>query len=116
MRSVGYNPTKEQIKEMITKLDTTKKGYITLEEFSKMLKPKEPSKDIRNEATSAFMKMNRDKSGKISFANLKKVLEDLGEALSDEQIKAMIDVADKDNDGQVSYADFMDMMHEAKVM
>ena len=114
MRSVGYNPTREQVNQMIAQLDTTKKGYVTLEEFSKILKPKEPSKDIRTEAANAFKKINTDKSGKISFGNLKKVLNDLGENLTDEEIKQMITVADKDGDGQVSYPEFMEMMHKAK--
>ena len=114
MRSVGYNPSREQLKQMIAQLDTTKKGYVTLEEFSKILKEKEPVKDIRNEMTSAFKKINTDKSGKISFASLKKTLHDLGENMSDNEIQQMIKAADKDNDGQVSYPEFMDMMHQAK--
>eukprot|EP00826_Nyctotherus_ovalis_P005428 TRINITY_DN11224_c0_g2_i15.p3 TRINITY_DN11224_c0_g2~~TRINITY_DN11224_c0_g2_i15.p3 ORF type:complete len:117 (-),score=40.10 TRINITY_DN11224_c0_g2_i15:473-823(-) len=116
MHSVGYTPNRQQVKEMIGKLDTAKKGYVTLEEFSEVLKPREIKGDVRNEATTAFAKMNADKSGKISFGDLKRVLMELGENLSDEQIKAMIQVADKDNDGQVSYAEFMDMMYQAKQM
>eukprot|EP00826_Nyctotherus_ovalis_P010379 TRINITY_DN12741_c0_g2_i1.p3 TRINITY_DN12741_c0_g2~~TRINITY_DN12741_c0_g2_i1.p3 ORF type:complete len:117 (+),score=41.86 TRINITY_DN12741_c0_g2_i1:353-703(+) len=114
MRSVGYEPSREQLKKMIAQIDSSGKGYITLEEFAQILKEKEPVKDIRNEMTSAFKKMNTDKSGKISFGNLKKTLRDLGESLSDEEIEAMIKAADKDGDGQVSYPEFMDMMHQAK--
>ena len=116
MRSVGYEPSREQVNKMIAQLDTTNKGAVTLEEFSKILRHTDLSKDFRTEASSAFRKINTDKSGKISFGNMKKILGELGENLNDEQIKEMINAADKDGDGQVSYPEFMDMMHQAKVL
>lgn len=37
--------------------------------------------------------------GKISLKNLKKISRELGESLSDEELQAMIDEFDKDQDG-----------------
>ena len=66
--------------------------------------------------TKAFRDINVDKTGKISFANLKRVLNEIGEGMNDEEIQAMITEADKDGDGQVSFDDFFDMMRKAKFL
>jgi len=116
MKSVGYSPSRDQLKKMIAQLDTAGKGYVNFEEFGEILREKPQERDIRDEATRAFRKINSDNTGKISFADLKKVMLEMGESLKDEEIKMMINVADKDGDGQISYDEFMDMMRQAKEM
>ena len=69
---------------------------------------------MREEVTKAFRQINEDNTGKISFANLKKMLIEIGETMSDEQIQAMITEADSDGDGQISFEDFFKMMQQAK--
>ena len=41
----------------------------------------------------------KQNKGKISLKNLKKISRELGESLSDEELQAMIDEFDKDQDG-----------------
>lgn len=51
-----------------------------------------------------------DKTGKISYKNLKKVSHELGEPLTDEELKEMIERADNDKDGEVSFDEFYTIM------
>ncbi len=64
--------------------------------------------------TRAFRQINEDGTGKISFANLKKILTDIGESLTDKEIQEMITEIDSDGDGQVSFDVFMRAMVKAK--
>ena len=48
--------------------------------------------------------------GFIGFDELKKVAKDLGERMTDEELKGMIELADKDNDGKVGPNEFMKIM------
>ena len=41
MKTAGFNPTREQVQQMIKQLDTLGKGYVTFEEFMEMMKEKE---------------------------------------------------------------------------
>ena len=41
-----------------------------------------------------------DETGKISFKNLKRIVKELGERMTDEELQEMIDEADRDGDGE----------------
>ena len=53
--------------------------------------------------------------GSISEKNLRAVALELGEALSAEEIKAMIDEFDGDQDGEINLADFSDIMKQSSL-
>jgi len=55
----------------------------------------------------------KGQSGKISFEDLKAVAKELGETMSDEELKEMIREADKDEDNEVSEEEFMRIIRKS---
>uniref|UniRef100_A0A8B9Q2F0 Calmodulin 1 n=1 Tax=Apteryx owenii TaxID=8824 RepID=A0A8B9Q2F0_APTOW len=53
---------------------------------------------------------SQDGNGYISAAELRHVMTNLGEKLTDEEVDEMIREADIDGDGQVNYEEFVQMM------
>lgn len=63
-----------------------------------------------DEIKEAFRVFDKDGNGKISRHELRHVMKNLGEKLSDEEIDEMITEADVDGDGEISYQEFLEML------
>lgn len=61
----------------------------------------------------AFKMLDEDRTGKVTFKNLKRVAQQLGENLTDQEIHEMINEADTDNDGEISLDEFIALVRTA---
>jgi centrin-3 len=70
-------------------------------------------RDPDDEINKAFQLFDDDHSGKVSLKNMKRVARELGENLSEEELQAMIDEFDRDQDGEISSDEFMYIMKQS---
>ncbi|XP_059176358.1 calmodulin-beta-like [Physella acuta] len=102
MRSLGQNPTEAELQDMINEVDADGNGTIDFPEFQTMIAWK--IKDFEEELRVAFRLFDKDGNGFISAAELRHVMTNLGEKLTDDEVDEMI------RDGQVNYVEFVRMM------
>jgi len=106
MRSLGQNPTEAELEVMIYEelpvncQASTCNGNGTID-FLKFLAMM---------ARKIWMKDTDREDGFISATELRHVMTNLGEKLTDEEVDEMIREADIDGDGQVNYEEFVTMM------
>ncbi len=68
------------------------------------------SRDTREEIMKVFALFDEEGTGKITFRNLKRVAQELGEDLTDEELNEMIDEADRSGEGAINKEDFFRVM------
>ncbi|KAK2955810.1 putative Caltractin [Blattamonas nauphoetae] len=115
MRALGFEPKKDEVKRMIQEIDRDGTGTIDFTSFLEMMTIKMAERDPREEILKAFRLFDDDNTGKITFANLKRVAKELGENMSDEELQEMIDEADRDGDGAVGEEDFLRIMKKTSL-
>lgn len=87
----------------ISKTNYVGNGTIDFPEFLTMMARKMKDTDSEEEIREAFRVFDKDGNGFISAAELRHVMTNLGEKLTDEEVDEMIREADIDGDGQVNY-------------
>lgn len=111
MRSLGYSPTNQQLKDMMQKVDTDGSGGISFEEFVAMMQLGEVETDFEKEIKEAFKFFDKDGDGEVTPSELAQIMRGLGDKLSDEEIELLVKVADKDGDGTISIQEFIEFMY-----
>ncbi|KAK8789382.1 hypothetical protein WA538_001159 [Blastocystis sp. DL] len=111
MRSLGQNPTEDDIEEMLLNVDRDKDGQISYDEFMKIISQQIKASEDVDEMAEAFAVFDVDKDGYITKSELHQVMNRLGENLTDEQLDAMIKEADTDGDGKINIAEFRLLMN-----
>merc|ERR1712153_232366 len=85
MRALGFKVKNEELKKMVTDIDNDGNGTIEFGEFLAMMTGKMGEKDTREDIEKVFKLFDDDNTNKISFRNLARVAEELGENIDDEE-------------------------------
>ena len=73
MRSMGQNPTEDELLALVMEVDINGDGTIDFDEFLGMMKQKASEADQESDLKDAFMIFDRDKDGFIDLKELKSV-------------------------------------------
>uniref|UniRef100_A0AC34Q1R3 EF-hand domain-containing protein n=1 Tax=Panagrolaimus sp. JU765 TaxID=591449 RepID=A0AC34Q1R3_9BILA len=109
MRTLGLNPTEEELLNMVNEYDVDGNGKIDFGEFCKMMK--EMNKETDQELIRlAFKVFDKDGNGFITAAEFKHFMTTMGEKFSEEEVDEIIKEVDKDGDEQIDYEEFVQMI------
>ncbi|ORC79122.1 centrin [Trypanosoma theileri] len=131
MRALGFDPHKDEVRRLLSSTMEERAGggagndisgavgmeplAIGFSEFMELMARKMTERDSREEMMKAFHLFDDDKTGKITFKNLKRVAQELGENMTDAELQEMIDEADRDGDGEVSEEEFLRVMKKTSL-
>ncbi|XP_023343695.1 calmodulin-2/4 isoform X2 [Eurytemora carolleeae] len=112
MRSIGSNPTEEEIEEMIDDADADGSGSVDFVEFVELMIKRESEKETPEDLKQAFRVFDKDGNGYVSTSELKYVLHRLGVLFTDNELQEMVQEADIDGDQHISFDEFRDIFME----
>ena len=113
MRALGFDAKKEEVLRMMddcTHRDQHNQPLIDLHGFTDIMTDKFAQRDPRQEMIKAFQLFDEQNTGKISLRSLRRVARELGENMSDDELQAMIDEFDRDQDGEINLEEFLAIM------
>ena len=110
MRSIGQNPTDEEVMAMIKEVDLNSDGKIELDEFITLMARNSPDTQTEDEVINAFRVFDKEGNGLIATAELKHIMMTIGDKITEAEADEMIHDADIDVDGVINYEEFVRMM------
>lgn len=110
MKSLGYNPSKDEVIEMIKDVDSNENGKIEFSEFLSLMDANLNAFESEDLIRGAFEVLDPHGEGYITLQGLRQIVHDLGLDFTDEEMRDMIDEADPTGDGRVNFSDFVKMM------
>lgn len=123
LRALGFEPAREEIKKLVSDLNKTqqsrdrekekeKEGQVTIDfpAFLDIMTTKMSERDDDAQLDKAFILFSQSKDH-ITFEDLKHIARELGETMSDDELKEMMYQANRTNrDGIVSRDQFMGIL------
>lgn len=104
LRACGLNPLTDDVEKMITESELKGKR-IELEKFCAIYEQtvNQPGQATYEDMMEAFKTFDRDQVGTISAAELRQVLVNIGDSLSEEQADTIVGTYEDSTAGTVSY-------------
>ncbi|XP_064799116.1 centrin-3-like [Oncorhynchus masou masou] len=110
MRALGFEVKKVDVLKILKDYNREGNGKITFDDFNEVVTERMLQRDPKEEILKAFKLFDDDDSGRISMRNLRRVARELGESITDEELRSMIDEFDTDGDGEINQEEFVSIM------
>ena len=112
MRALGLTPTEADLKEMVASVDKDGNGKLDFPEFLTLVAQKGLGEMDDAEVRDAFRVFDREENGFISEAELKHILTDIGEKMSESECAEMMKEVQVKG-GQINYEEFIKLMKKS---
>mmetsp|Transcript_24919 Transcript_24919/g.18832 ORF Transcript_24919/g.18832 Transcript_24919/m.18832 type:complete len:131 (-) Transcript_24919:21-413(-) len=103
---LGFNISDEELQ------DIANEGYCVIDfpDFLSLMPKKVKCPNTREELLKTLKELDREGSGLISASELRYILTNMNEKMSDEEVDELMNQSDVDGDGCVNYEDFYQLM------
>ena len=115
IRALGFPVKKGELRTIVRDVDTKERGAIDKKQFVRILEKMYNARDPDEEIMKAFKLFDTDNSGKISMKNMLAITQELGEDIEEDELQAMIEEFDQNNDGCIDKREFMTIMKQTSI-
>lgn len=106
----GFQPNKRTVYEIIAEFDVEETGGISFREFMNAMDTRPFLNERKKDIMQVFKKYDRDNKGFIHLEDLREINRQLKEGLDDDTVRSMLEKADSNRDGKITFDDFYSVM------
>ncbi|KAL4238659.1 hypothetical protein ACF0H5_003366 [Mactra antiquata] len=110
MRSLGQDPSEDELLDIINEIDEDGNGLIEFDEFVTLMSKQFAQEGSEKDIMEAFKVFDPDNLGYILASDLRHIMTTKGDKMTDEEVDEMIEDADLDGDGHIEYEEFVKML------
>lgn len=107
LRSLGSNPTEEELGKIVADVNATKGGKVDFGGFQAILDSRKGDVDTELEITEALNIFDKDGVGAVSVPELQHILTNIGEKMNEEEVSEILREVPVDGQGMVKIADLV---------
>ena len=107
---LGFVGNNKFVYQILAELDEDGSGGIEFDEFLRLATAKASEKDSRADILKVFNAFDKNRMKKFAIDELKRVAEDLGEEITEEELVSVFRRGDLDDDGFITSDDFYNIM------
>lgn len=111
LEKLNYKPSEDDLKSMISIVDTDGSGSIEFMEFLELMAYKMDQRDSEEEVLEAFRIFDKDNKGYITRIDFKTIMKHLGETIEEDELDELMKDCDEDQDDQLNYEEFKKLMN-----
>ena len=108
MKCLGCDFTKEEVKKLTNEIDPEKVRVISFQQFLHMMSynlKQRPTLEVRRQ--KVFMFFDVDQKGYITLSDLRQAMINLGERVTENDVRKMMEEAGIEKSGKVNYDEFV---------
>lgn len=110
MRRIGHSIKPDWLEKIEHMIDSEGTGYISFQEFCNIVRKKMQDDEDERELREMFRILDKEKRGEVNTNELRWILKNLGDDLTEADIDDMIADVDTDGSGWVDYNEFYKLM------
>ena len=109
-KCLGQSPTHKEVDDMLNSFNIGGFREIKFEDFLKLIERKMKETNEKETYYEIFKMFDKEETGFISASEIKYMMINLGEKLTDEEVNEMLSCADTEETDKINYEEFVKMM------
>jgi len=110
MKKLGHTIKPDWLEKIESTIDTEGTGYLVFDEFCEIIRKKMQGDEDERELKEMFRSLDKEKKGEVNTQELRWILKQLGDDLTENDIDDMIADVDTDGSGWVDFEEFSRLM------
>mmetsp|Transcript_59754 Transcript_59754/g.187515 ORF Transcript_59754/g.187515 Transcript_59754/m.187515 type:complete len:253 (-) Transcript_59754:67-825(-) len=110
MRALGFPVKKDEVLADMREHNCLESGRVGFRSFSKILMERFEQQDPLDAMLKSFRLFDEEGRGCITLRDLRRVSQELGEGLSDGELRSMVEQFDRNHDGEIDEEEFVRVM------